>query len=96
MRNEVYLGEASATSQSEKDGMSGSEPNDPMLTNIKSAIEQSASQADEESAEPGKAENADPKREHQAEPIPRIVWLTLPARWLFEVVLLFRTGLRLS
>lgn len=86
MRNEVYLGEASATSQSEKDGMSGSEPNDPMLTNIKSAIEQSASQADEESAEPGKAENADPKREHQAEPIPRIVWLTLPARWLFELI----------
>ena len=86
MRNEAYLDEASATSQPEIDDTSGSEPNDPMLNNIKLAIQQSASQATEESAEPGEAENAVPKREHQAQSIPRIVWLTLPAGWLFELL----------
>lgn len=85
MQNEDFLDKYSTTSELKSDGSTKHEHIDPMLNNIRSAIDLNATGATEDRAEPTHAEEVVLKPEDQAQPIRQSVRKILPVRGLFEL-----------
>ncbi|MFA3916243.1 hypothetical protein [Ruegeria hyattellae] len=86
MPNEAELNQSSTTSELKNDGSTGSEPIDPVLENIRSAIDLNTARAVGSSAGPAQAEEVVPEFEEQAQQIRQIVLKTLPVRRAHQLV----------
>ena len=86
MQSKVYLDESATTLELQSDGSTGPETMDPVLSNIRSAIDPNAAQKIEQHTKPNKTEETTEKLEGQVQKILQPVGKKLPVRWLFERV----------
>lgn len=89
MKNEVYPEKYTTNSECKREVCAGPVDPDPLLSNIRLAIELNAPQSTEERTENTQLKEGAPKLKKQVQAIRQFVPKTLPARWLFERVTSF-------